>query len=171
MAQKNKTRTNLFLDIAIFLAFILAMAPRTTGIPVHEWLSIAFALAIVAHLLFHWEWIVGVTPRFFAKLFHESRLNFVVDLLFFLALIMIMVSGFAISKVALPALGISLPFSIAWKLIHKLSADVALIALGIHCGLHAKWVAVNAKRYILDPIVGLFKKRPAVDAELAGGKE
>jgi hypothetical protein len=166
---KNKTLVNLFLDIGICLAFLLAMAPRFTGVPVHEWLSIALALVALVHVVLHWDWIVGVAPQFFARLFHESRLNFFVDLVFFLAFIMIMVSGFAISKVALPLFGISMPFSTVWKMAHKVSADVGLVALSIHCGLHAKWIAQNAKRYILDPVVGLFKKRPAA-AEVIGGK-
>ncbi len=160
MPIKNKTVTNLFLDIAIFLAFVLAMTPRTTGIPIHEWLSIAFAACAVVHLLLHWEWIVDVTPKFFMRLFHESRLNFVVDVILFLSMILIMVSGFALSKFALPAFGISLPFSLAWRRIHGVSAEVALIALGIHCGLHAKWIAFNGKKHLIEPIVGLFRKRP-----------
>jgi hypothetical protein len=159
----DKTRTNLFLDIAICLAFILAMTPHVTGVPIHEWLSIAFALAIVIHLVLHWDWIVGVAPRFFAKLFHESRLNFVVDLVFFLSMILIMVSGLAISRSALPAIGITPAFSLVWRQLHKISAEVGIIALGIHCGLHATWIAYNAKRCIIDPIVGVFKKKPAAD--------
>jgi hypothetical protein len=166
MSIKNKTATNLFLDIAILLAFILAMTPHTTGIPIHEWMSIAFAACIVIHLLLHWEWIVGVAPKFFANLFHESRLNFVVDVVFFLSMIFVMVSGLALSKIALPALGITPAFSLFWRKGHAISADVALITLGIHCGLHFKWLAVNAKRFLVDPAVRLFaKRRPAALTE------
>ena len=64
MSVKNKTATNLFLDIAILLAFILAMTPHTTGIPVHEWMSIAFAACIVLLLLHQWAWLGGVAPKF-----------------------------------------------------------------------------------------------------------
>ena len=170
MPNQNKTRTNLFLDIAIFLGLLLAMAPRVTGIPIHEWLAIAFAAAVIVHVFLHWDWIVNVAPRFFARLFHESRLNFLVDLVFFLAVILIMVSGLAISKSALPALGLSLPFSVIWKQLHKISADVALITLGIHCGMHVKWIAHNCKRFIVDSLAGLFGKRPAAREVLGGEK-
>ncbi|HWR10456.1 MAG TPA: DUF4405 domain-containing protein [Rectinemataceae bacterium] len=161
MSLKNKPATNLFLDIAILLAFILAMTPRTTGIPLHEWMSIAFAFCVGIHLLLHWEWIVGVAPKFFANLFHESRLNFVVDLVFFLSLIFVIVSGLALSKVALPAIGITPAFSLFWRRGHAISADVALITLGVHCGFHAKWLAVNAKRYLIEPVARLFRKPSA----------
>lgn len=175
--MSTKTRTNLFLDIAIFLALLAAMTPRVTGIAIHEWLSLAFAGAILVHLLFHWEWMAGVAPRFFAKLFHESRLNFVVDLAFFLSIIMIMVSGIVISKVASPALGLSFAFSPTWKMLHGLSADVALVTLGVHCGLHWKWIVQNGKRHLIEPVVRLFRKPAAaapvaavVVAETKGGK-
>lgn len=168
MTGANKTKTNLFLDIGIFLALILAMAPRATGLPVHEWLSIAFAGTIIAHILLHWDWIVGLAPRFFARLFHESRLNFVVDLLFFLALLVVMVSGLALSKVALPALGLSIPFSILWKEAHGLSALVAVVTLGIHCGLHVTWIACNGKRFLIDPVSRLLGKKPDATIALEG---
>ncbi len=170
MSTINTTKTNLFLDIALFLAFVLAMVPHATGIPVHEWLSLAFAATIVVHLLLHWEWIVGVTPKFFARLFHESRLNFVIDVVFFLALIMAMVSGFLISKAALPAIGIQPAFSIVWRQAHRISAEVALITLGIHCGMHIKWIAQNAKRTLIGPVVRLFRKQPVAE-RAAGGKK
>lgn len=164
MPIKDKTVTNLFLDIAVFLAFILAMMPRITGIPVHELLSVAFAACVVAHLLLHWEWIVGVAPKFFARLFQESRLNFLVDSVLFLAMIVIMVSGFALSKFALPALGITLPFSPVWKRVHGIAAEAALIALGIHGGLHARWIALSGKKHIIEPIIRLVQKRTAKPA-------
>jgi hypothetical protein len=165
-----KARTNLFLDIAIFLACLLAMSPRVTGIAVHEWLSLSFAAAIVAHLLFHWEWIVGVAPSFFKKLFHESRLNFAVDLVFFVSIALIMTSGIIISKVAAPALGLSFAFSPVWKGVHKVSADVALLALGVHCAMHWKWIVQNFMKWVAGPVMGLSGKRAAAKAPEGGRK-
>ncbi len=167
--MSTQNRINLFLDAAVFAAFVLAMAPRVTGIAVHEWMSLAIAAVIVVHLLLHWEWIVGMAPRFFAALFHESRLNFLVDIVFFMALVVVMSSGVVISKVAAPALGFSFPFSFVWKQTHRISADVALITLGVHCGLHGKWISQNGKRCFVDPIVGLFKGQ-TVSGETGRGR-
>jgi len=36
-----------------FLAFLVAMAPRFSGMAIHEWLGIAFGAAITTHLLLH----------------------------------------------------------------------------------------------------------------------
>lgn len=146
------------------------MTPRVTGIPIHEWMSIAFALAVIIHLLLHWEWITGITSRFFTRLLHEARLNFLIDVVFFVALIMIMVSGLAISKVALPALGIKPTFSIVWRQIHRISAAVALVIVGIHCGIHLKWIAKNAKRYLIEPINNVVRGRLSIH-QMSGGKK
>ena len=61
--QPNRNKTNLIVDSAIFLAFLVALAPRFSGLALHEWLGVAFGGAIVTHLLLHWQWIVEVTKR------------------------------------------------------------------------------------------------------------
>lgn len=80
------TKTNLTLDIVIFSAFLAVSNPHLTGNTIHEWLGVSFAGALITHLLFHWEWIIKVGREFFKKLFHQSRLNFVVNTLFFIAM-------------------------------------------------------------------------------------
>ena len=87
--KTNPTKVNLFLDAAIFVAFLLALDPRLTGIAIHEWLGVAGAAAVVVHLLLHWEWIVGVTRRFLGRTSGAARLNYVVDALFFIDLVVI----------------------------------------------------------------------------------
>src|SRR5215213_8607455 len=82
-STQNRNKLNLFVDIAIFLAFLVAMAPRFSGIAVHEWLGIAFGAAIVTHLLLHWQWLVEVTKRFFSKAQWSARINYILNLLLF----------------------------------------------------------------------------------------
>ncbi len=50
--MSNSNRTKLLLDIGTFLAFLITMDPRFSGLAVHEWLSIALAATIV--LGFFW---------------------------------------------------------------------------------------------------------------------
>ena len=54
------TKTNLTLDITIFTAFLAVANPTITGMTIHEWLALAFAAAIVTHLIFHWDWLVVI---------------------------------------------------------------------------------------------------------------
>ena len=102
------TKTNLTLDIVIFTALLAVANPHLTGNTIHEWLGISLAGAIITHLLFHWDWIVRVSREFFRKLFHQSRLNFVVNTLFFIAMTGSFLSGLLISKDVMSTLGIQL---------------------------------------------------------------
>jgi len=152
------TKSNLTLDITIFTAFLAVANPALTGMTVHEWLALAFAAAIVTHLLFHWNWLVTVTKQFFKKLFHQSRLNYVVDALFFVSMTAAMLSGLLISKTIMSTLGIQLNASHSWESIHRLAADTSLIMFGLHFALHFKWVVTNLKRYLVSPVARLFQR-------------
>lgn len=154
-------KTNLVLDLTIFTAFLVAYNPHLTGNTIHEWLGVAFGAAIVTHLLFHWKWIANVTIEYFKKFFHRSRLNYIVDLLFFVAMTGSLFSGLMISKDVMSTLGIQLgEVSRSWKSIHTLASDASLILLGIHFALHWKWVVSNIGRYIVTPVASLFNRQP-----------
>ncbi len=156
------TKTNLLLDLTIFTAFLAVSNPHLTGNSIHEWLSLSFGAAILTHLLFHWQWLVKLTTEYFKKFFHRSRLNYLVDLLFFIAMTGALFSGLLISKEVLATLGIQLgEVSRSWKSLHSLTADASLILLGIHFALHWKWVTANLGRYLLTPILSLFHRQPA----------
>jgi hypothetical protein len=155
------TKTNLVLDLTIFTAFLAVSNPHFTGNTIHEWLGVSFAAAIITHLLFHWKWIVNITTEFVKKLFHQSRLNYIIDTLFFIAMTAALFSGLMISKSVLATLGIQLDVSRSWKSIHTLTSDASLILLGIHFALHWKWVVTNVGRYIVSPAASLFRRQAA----------
>ncbi|MDN5271453.1 hypothetical protein QTO31_05655 [Chloroflexus sp. MS-CIW-1] len=51
---------NFLIDGAMFLAFLIATAPRLSGLTIHEWLSLSLAAAIITHLPLHWTWIISI---------------------------------------------------------------------------------------------------------------
>lgn len=153
------TKTNLILDLTMFGAFLAVSNPHLTGVTVHEWPALSLAGAVIAHLLLYWDWIIKVGKEFFRKLWHQSRLNFVVNTLFFIAMTGALFSGLIISKSVLPALGIQLAVSGAWKSIHFLMSDISVALLGLHFALHWKWVVTNIGRYVANPVRSLFPQR------------
>lgn len=150
--KTNPTKVNLFLDVVIFAAFLLALDPRLTGIALHEWLGLAGAAAVVVHLLLHWEWIVGVTRRFLGRTSGAARLNYVVDTLFFIDLVVISLSGLMVSQALLPLLGLEAPGGTFWLVAHSLSADLAVALVAVHAALHWKWIVNAVRRYVLRPV-------------------
>jgi hypothetical protein len=155
------TKKKLILDITMFGAFLAVSNPHLTGMTIHEWLGVSLIGALITHLLFNWEWIMNVGRTFFKKLWHQSRLNFVVDTAFFIVMTGVLFSGLMISESVLPTLGIQLDASRSWRSIHFMLSDASVILLGLHFALHWKWVVTNVGRYIVNPVRGLFQ-RPTV---------
>ena len=132
------------------MAYLLATNPFATGITVHEWLSLGLALGLALHAVLHWEWAINVTRYFFKRLLNMSRLSWVLDVLLLLSILFVFVSGLAVSRAVLPVFGIELPHSHTWGALHTASATIALAALGIHLGLHWRWI-VSMTRSLLVP--------------------
>ncbi|MCB0117578.1 MAG: DUF4405 domain-containing protein [Anaerolineales bacterium] len=151
-----QTKTKLWLDILIFAVFLIAMDPHSSGISIHEWLTLSMFGALTVHLLLSWDWITQVTKRFLKKSGVQTRINYILNWLLFIVGTLLMVSGIMISEIAIPSLGIQLPRNFAWRSLHDLSANLVLVLLGLHTALHWSWVVKTFERYIFQPIGRLF---------------
>ncbi len=141
-----RATTNLVLDIAIAAAFLVSMNPPLVGLPIHEWLGLGFAAALVAHLVLHYEWMVAATKRLFTRQGRGRRLNYAVDAFLLVALTATVLSGLMISRHVLAALALPSQPSSAWREIHSLAANASVAAVGLHLGLHWDWIALNVPR-------------------------
>ena len=154
--MKNRTKIKLVLDTIIFIAFLIAMEPRSSGIAIHEWLATSLIAVLVVHLLLSWDWITRITRRFIGKINNQSRFNYILNWSLFIAGTVIMLSGFMISESLMPALGIQFPRNFAWRGIHELSTNLFILLLGLHTALHWSWVVETFKRYVFQPVFRLF---------------
>lgn len=145
-APANRNVVNFFLDLIIFVAFLVATAPRFSGLAIHEWLGIAFGAAIVTHLLLHWSWIVQITRRFFGKVAWSARVNYALNALLFIAMTVVIVTGLLISEVALPLFGIRLEGDRLWLQLHRQATDLTVLITGLHVALHWRWIVNTTRR-------------------------
>lgn len=159
-----QTRTKLWLDLLIFIAFLVTMDPHSSGLAIHEWLSISMMAVIVLHLLLSWDWITVITGHFFQKVGGQNRINYILNWLLFIDGTLLMVSGILISEVAAPALGIQFPSGFAWRRLHDMSANLGLLILGLHTALHWNWISNTFGRYIFQPLVKVISGRQQKDA-------
>ena len=141
-------RTKLVIDIATFVAFLVTMEPRASGIPVHEWLSLAAAAVIVVHLLLNWEWIASVTRRISKAANADTRLNYVLNWALFIDGVLIMLSGLMISRAVLPAFDYTMPRSHTWRELHDVTANTFLVLLGVHVAMHWRWIKTHLTRLV-----------------------
>jgi len=158
MGAKKKTMTKLIVDGTIFVGFLVAMNPRMTGIAVHEWLTVTAMAVVITHLLLSWDWIVQVTKRFLKMSAIRPRLNYVLNLLLFIDVTLIMYTGLMISQSVVPALGLALPRNFTMRGLHELAANLFILLLGLHVGLHWNWILDTFRRHVVRPTAAL---RPA----------
>jgi hypothetical protein len=164
-------RKRLALDIALTVGLLAAFNPARTGIPVHQWLSIALLAPVLLHLLVNWQWALRVARTFMARLLSVSRLNFVVDVALFAASVTVMVSGFMVAPALLAPVGIHFTATYAWHLVHAWSADATVVLFALHGALHWRWALGVVKRLASNPKVSAAAgspARPAVVAAAAG---
>lgn len=158
----KRNLTKFSIDLAIFVAFLLVLDPRATGIAIHEWLALSAAAAVLVHLLLNWNWIVGLTRRFFRQITWRARINYILNWLLFIDGVVIILTGLMISRVVMPSLGIQLGDGHFWKTLHSLSAGWFIFILGLHVALHWGWIVNVIKTFILQPVAGLRLNKTAV---------
>ena len=153
---KKRTKIKLILDVIIFIAFLIAMEPRSSGITIHEWLATSLIAVLIVHLLLSWDLITRITRRFIGKINNQSRFNYILNWSLFIDGTVIMLSGFMISESLMPSLGLQFPRNFAWRGLHELSTNLFIVLLGLHTALHWSWVAETFKRYVFQPIFRMF---------------
>ena len=147
----SETIKNFWLDIALFIAFIVDMNTRFTGIPIHEWLGIGFGIALIFHLLWHWNWIAATTKRLIKKLPTVQRLRYILDVLLFVDMVVVIATGIWISEVAIRQLGITMQPSPFFRQLHHVTADWVIWLVALHIALDWKWLVASFKRYVWQP--------------------
>ena len=143
---QNLQKTRYVMDTLLLISFMMVSAPQTTGVPLHEWLSLLFVVPFAIHLLLHWDWIKQSLRRFSAKISAKERFSLVWNYLLYVVMLLATVSGFLVSVALLPAMSISFEIQDFWSKIHHDSATLIMPMLGIHLVLHWSWIVNLTKR-------------------------
>jgi len=147
MIADRRRRFIICLDTALLVIFILLLSPRMTGLALHEVLGFIFFIPIIIHLLIAWPWIQAATKKFFKITNRRTRFNFFLNSILFILVIIELVSGFIISEVVLPKLGINTINDRSWRSAHNLPLNFVVLFTGLHIAVNWGW------------IVSIFKKR------------
>lgn len=147
--KKDTTQTNLCADLVILLAFLVAMAPESTGLPIHEWLGLASGGTLIVHLILHWKWVVAVTRKVFQGQVHRSWWNYILDVVLFLWFFIAIVSGVMESRHVLPSFGLAASRHSLWENLHSGSAETLWLPVASHLLLHWKWIFKTVKQRLI----------------------
>lgn len=163
----GKTRLDLFLDLVLALAFVVVMEEHFTGIQLHELIGLGFGVGLLVHIVLHWRWIVNITLHFFRKLFHESRFNYLLNLILFVDLLVATVTGIAISRTLGLNLGLDRSLMQSWQRLHIQTSELSLLIVALHVAVHWRWIVTHARKYLFR-LPRLPFRRPAPTATPAG---
>jgi hypothetical protein len=145
---KKSIITNFVLDSALLLVFLVIYEEHATGLTIHEWGGLALAIVAMVHILLHWKWIISCGKCFLRNVKTEIRLNYLINMLLFVAFTAVIFSGIMMSEVVMPLFGIPRVNSRFWHWLHALSADITLGLVVLHIAMHGKWIITTAKRMI-----------------------
>jgi hypothetical protein len=159
-----RVQTRFALDMALLTALIAAYRPDWTGVPVHQWLSIAIIVPLLVHGVVNWEWTAKLLRKLFQRLSRMPRINLVIDAALFLSAVCAMLSGFMVSPELLAPFGLHPGQPLLWHNVHGWSADATIIALVVHGAAHWRWLQSAAAK-----LAGVSTPGPAMQAISSAG--
>lgn len=143
-----KNRILLYMDLILVLAFVIDMEEHFTGLHIHELVGLGIGAILIVHIIFHWNWLVGITLKLFQRFFQQSRLSYLLSLLLFVDMVVVVVTGIVISR----TIGLNFnvqqgPGSFPWESVHRVSSDLSLVIVGLHIAISWEWIVTNSKKY------------------------
>lgn len=134
------------VDLVMALVFVLLLNQHVLGgLPFHEIAGSAISVMFLTHVLLSWNWVVQVSRRIFNRqLPAKTRLGYLLNVWLLLAMVFIMVSGILVSKILFPELHVA---NQRWFTgAHIGVSFLILLFVGIHLGLHWRWVISRVDR-------------------------
>lgn len=136
MASK-KTACKLVLDLVMFIGMMLMYSKNVISLDFHEIGGLVVLGIMLVHLLINGDWVKAVSKQLFNKnIPGKSRISWIVDFLLLVCTIVMIVTSLLISKKLFPAIG----NHAALNPIHFCAAVVFLVLVGIHVGLHFRFI-------------------------------
>lgn len=135
----------LAIDAVISMGILIAFVPSLTGMALHEMVSVSIIVPCLVHMIVNWDWTVHVVRNLAEKAALKSPLDLAIDVALFVSAVTVMLSGFMVSSVLLPMLGISPQGGSIWQALHSLSANATVLTAAVHLVRHREWIAVSLR--------------------------
>ena len=130
--MKPKAIIKIVIDVLMTLGLLFLMGYQFWGDAAHEWAGAGMFLLFILHHILNGNWYKSL----FKGRYTPSRIfQVVVDLLVFLAMIGLMVSGITLSNHVFSFLNIHGGMSFA-RLLHMAASHWGFVLMALHLGLH-----------------------------------
>jgi hypothetical protein len=144
-----RLQMTFWLDLTLLVSVCALQTVRFTGLVLHEWLGLAMVGMVLAHLLLAWSWIATQTRRLFAVQSARERINYLINLTLFAAVIAVIFSGILISQKAIPALtGAKAAPDMDWRWdkLHNDFSGLIVFLAGFHVAINWDWAVAAVQR-------------------------
>lgn len=130
--MRPKVICKIIIDILMTLALLFLMGYQFWGDAAHEWAGAGMFLLFIFHHILNRKWYQNL----FRGRFTPSRiLSLAIDLLLFLAMLGLMVSGILLSNHVFAFLNLHGGMSFA-RLLHMAASHWGFVLMALHLGLH-----------------------------------
>lgn len=138
----------IYVDVLLLATLLLLFSPRLTGLSIHEWLGVSLGATLIVHLLVSWSWISSGTRRLVSGSNRRARVNYVLNWLLFILILIEVTSGVAISRVVLPSIGIRTINDRSWRALHNLTLNWTMLMLGLHVAMNWRPLVIGVSRHV-----------------------
>ncbi|HIY01359.1 MAG TPA: DUF4405 domain-containing protein [Candidatus Blautia faecipullorum] len=126
----TKARVKILIDVVMTLLLFAVMAYPMTGEALHKWLGISLFLLFLVHHILNLKWYQSV-PK--GKYTAVRWIHCFINVMLFISMIGLMVSGFLLSSLAYD---LNIHAGLFSRKLHMLSASWGYILMSAHIGLH-----------------------------------
>ncbi len=139
-------KIDFWLDLVLLIGLVAAETFHLTGLVLHEWIGVVLAVAILAHITLHWNWVVRTTSRLLKKSPGRESIRWLNNIVLMLAMTLVIASGLFSSRFVLPTFGIAEGSEDFWHQVHFWCADILLVSGALHVALNWRWIITTTKR-------------------------
>lgn len=140
--MKPKMKFKMFVDLIMTILLLFLMAYQVTGETAHEWLGMGMFCLFLAHNILNFRWYKNLFKGKYTVL---RILQTAVNLLVFLSMIGLMVSGIMMSRHVFAFLSVGGSMSFA-RILHLAASYWGFALMSMHLGLHWGMVMGMARR-------------------------
>jgi hypothetical protein len=151
--MKTKQKTYWWIDMLLFIGFLVAFFLSLTGVELHQWIGIFGGLLAAYHLLAHWDWVNSVKRKIFGTTPRNVHLRFILDSIMLAGFALIVGTGLVISS----WLNISLSDYGGWLSVHILASIITMLVLLVKLGMHWRWISKTARDTFSQPTLPAIK--------------
>ena len=137
MRIAKKTLLKTILDVCMLALLVLMYQKRAISMHFHEVGGLVLFGLFLLHNGLNWKWVKAISSKIFHRdLPLRARISWLVNVLLFIAMAATVITGLLMAK-TLPTAMQGAYFVKPW---HYFSAAAGLILMGIHLGLHWKYL-------------------------------